>query len=104
MEDVFCAFLVNFVSAGHTVDTGGAARGAGDAPAINELDDLTHRYLFNLNPECFFSMPTVQTYLDYLNDHMSNLNRHFFCFRFNKWRYIMHLENYLRQVIRDQLG
>ena len=94
MEDLFCNFLINFVSAGHTVD----------APAINELDDLTHRFLFNLNPECFFGTPAVQTYLDYLDEHMSDLNRHLFCFRFNKWRYIFYLENYLRQLISNQLG
>ena len=92
MEDQFSDFLDTYVSAGHTVTL----------EADDELDHLTEQFINWLDPCYVFTETATETYIEFLDEKMSETNRHFFVFRFDRDRYIRHLENWIRQLINDK--
>ena len=68
----FEGFLLSYASHGCTVDI----------PSGNELNTLTEEYINQMDPFFCFQSFAVEDYLDYLKNHMTDTNKHFFCFEF----------------------
>ena len=92
MKGTFNWFLITYLSKGHTLTI----------PAIQELNELTNEFLDELSSESYFTTNAVLDYLEFLNDSMSEGNKHFFNFEFDKWRYIEILEDWIRTLIESQ--
>lgn len=91
MEEQYSDFLITYVSAGHTMTL----------EADNELDHLTEQFINWLDPLYCFTENALETYIEFLDEKMSETNRHFFVFRYDKYRYIQHLENWIKHLIND---
>ena len=92
MEETFHDFLFGYVAAGHTMDT----------DANDELNRLTKEFINWLDPGYIFTETATETYIEFLDEKMSETNRHFFVFRFDRDRYVRHLENWIRHLINDK--
>ena len=92
MKGTFNWFLIAYISEGHKLTVS----------AIQELNDLTNEFLYELKPESCFTTETVIDYLEFLNDSMSETNQHLFNFKFDKHRYIEFLESWIRTLIESQ--
>ena len=89
MEETFHDFLFGYVAAGYTMDL----------DADDELNRLTKRFINWLDPRYIFTETAVETYVEFLDEKMSETNRHFFGFRFDKDRYVRLLEDWIRHLI-----
>ena len=89
MEETFKRFLTGYVSARHTVDR----------EAMDELINLTDQFINWLDPQYCFTENAVSTYIEFLDDNMSEANKHFFPLRFDKCRYVDFLEKWIRHLI-----
>ena len=82
LREKFTYFLINYVSRGHTyIDD-----------AMNELEQKTKEFVNSLYDEYLFCMDTVDLYCENMLCVMSEENKGFFHFVFNKNRYIQSLE------------
>ena len=93
MDTRFEDFLLAYASDGCTVTI----------PSGNELNTLTSDFIKNLDPFLCFTSFGVEDYLDYLRDHMTDANKHFFVLQFDERRYTRFLEMWIQQLIRDQV-
>ena len=82
----FIDFLITYVVSGHTVDE----------DVMEELNKLTDEFVNNIYSCYFFTENAVGAYIEYLNERLTDENRHWFPLRFNKDRYAEHLEKYIR--------
>ena len=89
MEETFKSFLIGYVSAGHTVDR----------EAMDELINLTDQFINWLDPHYCFTENATTTYLEFLEENMSDANKHFFCLVFDKCRYVDFLEKWIKHLI-----
>ena len=89
MEETFKSFLIGYVSAGHTVDR----------EAMDELINLTDQFINWLDPHYCFTENATTTYLEFLEENMSDANKHFFCLVFDKCRYVDFLEKQIKRCI-----
>ena len=86
-KELFIDFLINYVSVGHTTTD----------EAMDELRAATQSYVNSLLPYCYFNWDYVELYCESAPTLMSESNRGFFHFYFNKNRYIDFLQN---EIIR----
>ena len=89
METTFKRFLIGYVSAGHTLDD----------EAEDELNNLTDQFINWLDPHYLFTENATSTYIEFLDENMSEANKHFFKFKFNKCRYVDFLEKWIKHLI-----
>ena len=83
-------FLKGYILAHHTVDL----------DTLNQVDALTDEYLNNeLDRNLVFTEIAVMDYLEYLRLNMDEKNKHFLNFRFTKYKYIIHLENFIKRFM-----
>jgi len=95
MEETFKCFLIGYVSAGHTVDR----------EAIDELANLTDEFINWLDPHYCFTENATSTYLEFLDENMSDTNKHFFGnMLFDKCRYVDNLEKWIKHLIKRKVS
>ena len=90
MEKTFKRFLIGYVSAGHTLDD----------EAEDELNNLTNDFINGLDPRFCFTENAVSTYIEFLDERLSDENRHWFPIRFDKDRYVDLLEKWIRHLVK----
>ena len=89
MANIFKNFLIGYVSAGHTVDD----------DVMEELNTLTNEFINNLYSCYFFTEQGTGAYIEFLDERLSEKNRHWFPLRFDKSRYVKHLEKWIKHLI-----
>ena len=90
MEDKFKRFLVGYVSAGHTLDDS----------AQEELENLAYEFVNWLDPHYLFTENAISTFIEFLDERLSDENKHWFPLRFDKCRYVEHLEKWIRRLLK----
>ena len=90
MEETFKRFLIGYVVAGHTLDD----------EAEDELNNLTNDFINWLDPRFCFTENAVSTYIEFLDERLSDENRHWFPIRFDKDRYVDLLEKWIRHLVK----
>ena len=91
MEQSFKDFLISYVVSGHTVDD----------DVMNELNRLTDEFIDIIDPYYFFTKNATGAYIDYLDDRLSDENRHWFPLRFDKSRYHGLLEKWIKWLLKN---
>ena len=92
MKETFRQFLVGYVSAGHTVDES----------IMDELRTLSDEFVQSIYPGYYFTSNATDLFIEFLNERLSDENRHWFPLRFNEERYIDMLENWIKYIINDK--
>ena len=92
MEETFKRFLIGYVSAGHTVDQ----------DVIDELSNLTDEFINWLDPHYCFTENATSAYIEFLDENLSESNRHWFPLRFDKCRYVDMLEKWIKHLIENK--
>ena len=90
LKEKFKQFLIGYVSAGHTVTI----------EAMDELERLTDDFLNERDTDVYFRDIVVEAYCEEMNEKLSDENKHFFGSYYDETRYIQHLENYIRRLIK----
>ena len=88
--DAFKRFLVGYVSAGHTLDDS----------AQEELENIAYEFVNWLDSNYLFTEQGTRVYIEFLDERLSDENRHWFPLRFDKDRYIRHLEKWIRHLVK----
>ena len=85
MEKTFKRFLVGYVAAGHTVTE----------EAMKELNTISKEFVKTLKPDYLFTSNAVEMF----EESISEENKGFFVYEFDKCRYTQYLENWIRYLI-----
>ena len=88
--DAFEDFLIGYVVAGHTVDDN----------VMEELNKLTDEFIKHLYSDYLFTEIGISAYIEFLDERLTDDNRHWFPLRFDKDRYIDHLEKWIRYRLK----
>ena len=88
--DAFGDFLIGYVIAGHTVDD----------DVMEELNILTNEFISSIDSYYLFTENATGAYIEFLDERLSNENRHWFPLRFDKSRYVNHLEKWIRRLLK----
>ena len=89
MEKTFKRFLVGYVAAGHTTTE----------EAMKELNTISKEFVKTLKPDYLFTSNAVEMFEEVLEESISEENKGFFGYKFDKWRYIQLLEDWIRHLI-----
>ena len=93
IKDTFMNFLKCYISAGHTFDD----------DSLEELSKLTNEFIEKLHPDFYFTTFGICSYIAYLDDNMSETNRHFFKLWFNENRYVDFLGKWIKKILSENL-
>ena len=88
--DAFSDFLIGYVTAGHTVDD----------EVMKELNSLTNEFINNIYSDYFFTENATGAYIEFLDERLTDENRHWFPLRFDESRYVKHLEQWIRSLLK----
>ena len=93
MEEAFKDFLIGYVVAGHTVDDN----------VMNEMNELTNQFVDSLYAEYYFTSDATELFIDFLEENLSEENKHWFPLRYDKYRYIRTLEGWIKHLIESSI-
>ena len=88
--DAFNDFLIGYVTAGHTVDD----------DVMEELNKLTDEFINAIYSDYLFTENATGAYIEFLDQRLTDKNRHWFPLRFDMDRYVNHLEKWIRYRLK----
>ena len=92
INECFKDFLIGYVSAGHTTTS----------KAMKELNELTEKFVNNLPEHYCFKIDFVKLYCEHMLEIMSEENKGFFHFYFEKRRYYDMIVEFLFDIIKEK--
>ena len=85
--DAFNDFLIDYVVIGHTVNES----------VMEKLIKITDEFINNcIYSEYFFTENATIAYIEFLDERLCDEDKHWFPLRFDKDRYVEHLEKWIR--------